>query len=251
MTSFSQHEDPTEPAPRATSDANAVGALLRYALGRDRPVDGSEYRTLVDRYRTDPGFAQTVGSFAAGLGLTPLGVTVGGLVLCADPDGPFAPSLATIGRSNGVSDRLYLGLVLVAIAAYAYPDPDMLDATATPTVEVTEVERFLTTHAAAVAGIDGGYATDVQASLAAQAWAELPERAHTPTDRLKKGCRRKYVEDMIACLVEAGLARPVPSLGRNVYQLTDAFRLGVRDIAASAAHSALAAARCAHTKAGA
>jgi hypothetical protein len=72
----------TTPAPDLTP-VLAASELIAFGLARaHRPVDGSEYRTLLDRYRTDLRFKDTVDTIAQGLGLTVLALPGAGSSSC-------------------------------------------------------------------------------------------------------------------------------------------------------------------------
>ena len=63
----------------------AASELIAFGLARThRPVDGSEYRALLDQYRTDLRFKDTVDTIAQGLGLAVLGTPRSGLVLAPE-----------------------------------------------------------------------------------------------------------------------------------------------------------------------
>lgn len=52
------------------SDVAAAARLLRYAvITTNRPTPGSDYRALLDRYRTDTDFAEGVLAVAEGLSM--------------------------------------------------------------------------------------------------------------------------------------------------------------------------------------
>lgn len=230
-------------APDLT-DVRAAGELIAFGLARcARPVDGSDYRRLLDRYRTDLRFADVVDTVAEGLGLDVLGTPRSGLVLAPHPTGPFATRLADL-RVGGTHDRLVAGLVLLALAAYAYPNDVDLDDTETRLVDVVKIDAFLRAAIDGLAGLSGPDGSQAaQARTAARVYADLPTLVLTATRRRASGCSLKYIESVCGWLVEQGAAREARSLGPDVYQLTDRFRLLVADSAGSEALDVLRAAR--------
>ena len=226
------------------TDASAAGQLIGFGLTRGaRPVEGSDYRTLLDRYRTDLRFKDTVDTFAEGLGLEVLGTPRTGLVLAPEPTGPFATRLADL-KTMDAEEKLIFGLILVALAAYAYPNEVDLDEPDTKLVDVVKVDEFIRAAITGLQGIDGPEgSTTERARAAADVYADMPSLNQTPGGRRKQGCTLRAIEVVCAWLVEQGAAREQKSLGADTYQLTDRFRLLVADSAGSEALEVLRAAR--------
>ena len=236
------------------SDVSDAAVLVRHALTATRPRDGSPYRALLDRYRTDTDFAETVRVVAEGLGLYVGALSPLGLLLTGDSDGPFKVSVDNCGlrlRSTSagkLTDRRCFGLVLVAVAAYAYPNGEALVEATNRPVRAVEIERFLDRRIeAVVAASDSGALQDdldVQLSEAARVWRDLPQIHHSDKGRLVRECHRSYVEDTLEFLVEAGRAQKQPALADErgeVFVLNDRFRLGLADTAEGAVFALLAA----------
>jgi hypothetical protein len=227
------------------TDASAAGQLIGFGLTRGaRPVEGSEYRALLDRYRTDLRFKDTVDTFAEGLGLEVLGTPRSGLVLAPEPNGPFANRLADLKTTMDAEEKLVFGLILVALAAYAYPNEVDLDEPDTKLVDVVKLDDFIRAGIAGLqelAGADGS--TSERARAAADAYADMPSLIPTPQGRRKQGCTLRAIEIVCGWMVEQGAAREQKSLGPDTYQLTDRFRLLVADSAGSEALKVLRAAR--------
>lgn len=100
--------------PADLTDVRAAAELITFGLARrGRPVEGSEYRTLLDRYRTELRFKDVVDTMAEGLGLEVLGTPRAGIVLAPDPGGPFATRLGDL-RTMSEEERLVFGLVLIS-----------------------------------------------------------------------------------------------------------------------------------------
>lgn len=238
------------------NDAAAAAQLIRHALlPSSRPMQGSDYRSLIDRYRTDVAFAEDVRAIAEGLGLYVRSATPIGLVIASDPDGPFRVTLDNCGlplRSgvNRLADRRTFGLVLVALAAYAYPNGESLVETTNPTVRPVELERFITRHAASLAeAVDDPEAgphdeMDVQLSEAARRWLDLPEVLPAERGGYRRDCRRAYVISALTFLVDAGRARRETALADergDAFSLNDRFRIGFGEVAELLAFEILAA----------
>jgi hypothetical protein len=233
----------TSPAPDLT-DVRAASELLAFGLARTaRPVDGSDYRTLLDRYRTDIRFKDTVDTIADGLGLEVLGTPRTGLVLAPEPTGPFATRLADL-KVMTPEDKLVFGLILLALAAYAYPNEVDLDDPDTKLVDVVKLDEFIRNAITALKGIEApeGSAGE-RARSAADVYADLPSLIPTRTGRRAAGCTLRAIEVVCGWLIEQGAAREAKTLGPDTYQLTDRFRLLVADSAGSEALEVLRATR--------
>lgn len=233
------------------ADVTQAARLLRYAIApKERPTPDSQYRLLLDRYRTDSGFVELVERVADGLGIdvripTPLGLIVSGRA-----DGPFAVTLANSGLSlragrNGLQDRRCFGLVLVALAAFAYPNGESLGDSTNPTVRPVELERFLDSRIAAVVEETGNYDDDADGQLgqAARIWLDLPEILPGDRGGLRRDCRRDYVNKALEFLVAQGRARHEPALDDDrgkAYALNDRFRVGIAEITESLVFGVLA-----------
>jgi hypothetical protein len=235
-------------------DTTAAARLLRHAVTASaRPTSGSDYRTLLDRFRTDAEFADGVVAIAEGLGLYVHAASPMGLIVTGDSDGPFRVTLDNSGLSlhpspavSRLQDRLLFGLVLVAVAAFAYPTGEALIETTTPTVRASDLYRFLTRKAevlAALAGADGVDEVDAQLGDAARRWLDLPEVLPAERGGYKRGCQRRYITDLLGWLVAAGRARREPSVSDErgqAYTLNDRFRIGVAETAETLAYRILA-----------
>ncbi|HZM81700.1 MAG TPA: hypothetical protein VFC19_38765 [Candidatus Limnocylindrales bacterium] len=236
-------------------DMTAAARLLRYAVTVSlRPTSGSEYRALLDRYRTDVEFAEGVVAIADGWGLDVRAATPLGLIVTGDGDSPFRITLDNSGlplraspAAAKLQDRLLFGLVLVAVAAYAYPAGESLTETTTPTVRPAELNRFITRKADALrelAKAERVDEIDAQLGEAARMWLELPEIL--PVERgsgLRKECQRRYVNDVLNWLVEAGRARREAAMSDErgqAYTLNDRFRIGLAETADTLAYGILA-----------
>lgn len=235
-------------------EMTAAARLLRYAVTVSlRPTAGSDYRALLDRYRTDVEFAEAVVAVAEGLGLDVRAATPLGLIVTGDGDSPFRITLDNSGlplraspAAARLQDRLVSGLVLVAVAAYAYPTGESLTETTTPTVRPAELNRFITRKAEALRGLAGAERVDEidsQLGEAARMWLELPEILPAERGGLRKECQRRYVNDILNWLVDAGRARRESAMSDErgqAYTLNDRFRIGIAETADTLAFEILA-----------
>ncbi|GAA4553362.1 hypothetical protein [Pseudonocardia xishanensis] len=232
------------------TQVRAAAELVAFGLERrSRPVEGSEYRALLDRYRTELRFRDVVDTMAEGLGLEVLGTPRSGIVLAPEPGGPFATRLADL-RTMDQGERLVFGLVLIGIAAYAYPQDVDFDDPETKLVDVVKIDEFLRSAIDTLKGQEGGEGSpEERARAAAEAYADMPQLITTQTGRRGRGCTLKAIEDALGWLVDQGAAREAGTLGPDVYHLTDRFRLLVGDSAGGAALDALRALRSQGTEA--
>lgn len=223
-----------------SSDISDAARLLRFAfLPKERPTPGGPYRVLLDRYRTDIGFAEIVSRIADGFGVEVHAATQLGLLVSGRTEGPFAVTLDNCGlpvRSGEgrLQDRRCFGLVVVALAAYAYPNGEALSDTVNPTVRRAEFERFLDRRIGALAGrSDSTDEVEQQLSEAAVTWLDLPEVLPGQRGGLRRDCRRWYVNHTLTFLVDHGRARREPSLddeSGEAYVLNDRFRMGLAEM---------------------
>ena len=236
------------------ADTTAAARLLQYAATPSmRPTPESDYRALLDRYRTDAEFAEGVVAAADGLGLYVHATSPLGLIVTGDRDGPFRVTLDNSGlplraspAGTRLQDRLLFGLVLVGVAAYAYPNGEALTETTAPTVRAADLNRFLTRNAetlGTLAGADGVSVVDAQLGDAARRWLDLPEVLPSERGGNRRDCQRRYITDLLSWLVSAGRARREPSLADergDAYRLNDRFRIGIAETAETLAYSMLA-----------
>lgn len=234
------------------SDATAAARLIRNALApKERPTPESEYRELLDRYKTDVAFAELVERVADGLGLdvhapSPLGLLVSGRI-----ESPFAITLDNSGlpvrspTDQRLQDRRCFGLVLLAIVAYAYPNGEaLIDPTSLP-IRPPEIERFLEQRISRLTDLDveSDY-PEGQLSAAAATWKDLPAMLVTDKKRVARDSHRWYVNKTLEFLVEQNRARREPTLDTETgeaYILNDRFRIGLTDVSESLIHEMSAA----------
>lgn len=226
-----------------------AATLVRHALGRERPRTGSTYEQLLARYRTDTAYAETVAALCEGLGLYILGTSPTGLVVHGDGDGPFRVTLDNAGLNvRDPEHRFVYALVIAAVAAYSYRDADALADTAMPILRCSDLEKFLDRAVDRVAGDTDDAGTDDWDSLlgvAGRQWRERPGIHLTPQGRPKVGCHRWYTTSVLEWLADNQMAVRQPALADQdrgmAYQLTDRFRMGMAELAATDAFAVLVA----------
>lgn len=220
-----------------TRDAHDAAALVAYALGGRIPSDGSEYGGLLARYRGEVEFALLVDAIASGLRLDVLGNPRTGLVLAPADGSVFDIRLGDL-RPKDPDDRLVFGLVLLGVAALAYPNEEELDVegVARP-ISIERVERFMRAAVAPLAAAEAeAESIEAFAASAARAYDTMPPIIRTAgKGQLAKGCTTKVIRDVFDLLVEQKMARLAERYGANTYTLNDRFRIGVREVAGSAA----------------
>lgn len=111
------------------SSTKNAGRLLYKALHSTLvPINDTEYRELLARYRADPDFAESVQSLATGMELTVLDVSERGLVVVpASRESKFAVKMADIRSGLDAKQKAALLLAHVAISATFFPTTDGLD----------------------------------------------------------------------------------------------------------------------------
>lgn len=236
------------------SDATAASRLLRNALNpKDRPTPDSEYRELLDRYKTDTAFAELVERIAEGLGLDVHPPSTLGLLVSGRIESPFAITLENSGlpvrtpTEQRLQDRRCFGLVLLAIAAYAYPHGEALLDPASLPVRPIEIERFLEQRISRLTELDSDPdQPEGQLREAAATWKDLP--AYLPTDkqRIARDCHRWYVNKTLDFLVVDRLLGWRPMGGGSSSRLPT----GVCSVWGSSASSSCRVPQCAGTRIG-
>jgi hypothetical protein len=221
-------------------DTSDAARLLRLALTpKQRPTPTSQYRELLDRYRTDVAFAEMVDRIADGLGLDVHQPNPLGLMITGRAEGPFAVTLDNCGlpirQTHKLQDRRCYGLVLLALAAHAYPNGEALVDPATRPVRAAELDRYLLRRVDTLAELAELDVDDpeVQLGEAAKTWLDLPEVLPSERGGLKRDCRRFYINAVLEFLVAAGRAHREPALdddAGDAYVLNDRFRTGLAEV---------------------
>ncbi len=229
-------------------DVREAAELVAFGLRPGaRPTDGNPYGVLLEQYRTDVAFRDTVDVLASGLGLVVLGApTRTGIVLTTQAGSVFALRMGDLRNTPLTPDeKLVAGLVVLATAAYAFPHPRDLDSTEVKIIEVATLDTFIRNAIKRMPPATGDVdSIDGQARRACEIYERMS--AFTPKGRQPgpaKGCTQFAIVETLGWFVDRGAARPATQMGSSTYQLTDRFRLLVADVAGGEALDTLRAAR--------
>lgn len=138
------------PSAATAATIESAARLIQFGLRpKARPARDEEYRTLIERYRTDDDFTRAAQSVALGLDLVILDVgPAHGVVLGPTEESVFAVRMTEYARrtsSEGrAAERVLHALAHLGAAALAYPRPADLANPAHPgRVTVRGVEAFV------------------------------------------------------------------------------------------------------------
>ena len=225
--------------------ARDVGALISYALQRERPSRNSELRRIVNRYQTDDTFRQTANETAAGQGLTLLRVDeLVGVVVAATGDSIYAPTLTSLReqlKMPETDDRLIYGMIFAGIAAWCYPTPQSLDDLQVRRFTASDIDQLLRTLCSKLN--DEQMAIEDELDAAWQAYDRRKAIQRTKTGRLKTGkdaCTMAMIEAAAGLLTTHRLLKEERTADGNTrYHTTDRFRLLVRNHSSQLAYRAI------------
>lgn len=229
----------------AVPDAGAASQLLGYGLQpRLRPASTPLYAQLVERYQGDVAFRDLVEHIADGLGLVVLDVSgPSGVTLASTEGSPFELRLTDYRANLSADDRLLHGLIHVGIAAYGYPTSASLTDDDVRQASVQEVEAFVRAACLRLQERSGG-AADPSADQpeTEQAWRLYLRRQatrDTADGRVGVSTTTGMVKYAFERLVSAGLATRASDADGGTYRLLGRYRIGVRELAATAAYREL------------
>lgn len=233
------------------ADMRDMGLLFGYALQpRRRPNAGSEYRRLLDRYRSEIELRAAFDAFLGGLEMRVISDSEYGLMLGVQPESPFAFRMQDLPNITDPNLRLVAGLVVMGLAAYAYPTQQALDEQIARTVQRTEFEAWLRRACQRLADEDsaGNVTPDQRLSRAYRVYLDMPAvvtGGHgRGKNRLIKDCTSYWVNKMADWLIEQGMAQEaVTGTGVAAINLTERFRVHVARMAGEAAYGTLAGLR--------
>lgn len=223
------------------TDAGAASQLLGYGLQpRLRPAGSPPYAELVERYQGDVTFRDLVEHVADGLGLVILDVgAASGVTLAATPGSPFELRLADYRTNLSADDRLLHGLIHVGIAAYAYPTATSLTDDDVRHVSVQAVERFVRAACVRLQERRGHTDPTPDQPETEQAWRLYLRRQatrETADGRVGVSTTTGMVKYAFERLVSSGLAARASDAEGGSYRLLGRYRIGVRELAATAAY---------------
>ncbi len=202
------------------------------------PARSAEYRALVDRYRTDPDFAQIVHAGLRGFDLTVVAVDKdAGIVLGTTAETAFAASVSA--HVPNVRDRPLVLLAHLAIAAIAYPRAeDLEDEGRITRFTVAQVDEIVAAACDALAsraaelGEDEGIPADQPELL--QLWRAYMRRSAVGTTAAagtQKSSRRALIKRAAEYLADHGMLRHASAEGDGTYSTTARYRIQVRELA--------------------
>ncbi|MEU1535266.1 hypothetical protein [Streptomyces fagopyri] len=223
-------------------DAAEAARMVAFAMARRKaPARSGEYARLVQRFDTEPDFAQVVRKVAQGFELTVLEVhPMTGLVLGTTPETDFAVSVSDLVPQT--TDRpLYL-LAQLTIAAMVFPRPEDLDDDEhVGRISVRQVDEEVRVLASTIerrlaqSGGDVDPPSD-QPGLEGLWRAYLRRNAtgmtKAQTDRAPRASTRALVKKAFTHLESHGFVRKVSDEDAGTYVTNVKYRLQIRDQAA-------------------
>jgi hypothetical protein len=221
-------------------DAADAARMVALAMARGKaPARSGEYARLVQRFDTEPEFAQLVRKIAQGFELTVLEVhPKPGLVLGTTPETDFAVSVSELVPQ--ITDRpLYL-LAQLTVAALAFPRPEDLDDDEyVGRITVKQVDEEVRALASAIEhrlaltdsdvdpptgqpGLEGLWRAYLRRNATGQTRAGGPPRTST----------RALVRRAFTHLTDNGFLHKVSDEHAGTYNTNIKYRLQIRDQAA-------------------
>lgn len=226
------------------SDLSAANRLLSFSVNRDtRPASDPEFRRLLDRYQTDPPYAQGVREAAEALGLRVLGADDElGLILDTASDSPFAirsDELAREFRWESAEDRVIYGVAVVAVAAYCYPYDNNFSVPGVRQVTAAAVDELVRSAAKEGRSADGDETDDdIPLADALQIYVGEKRVAYGKEGSLRRDCTMYKVGRVLRWLADRGfMVRDATDKDR--FRATEKFRVHVREVAGVAAYEVL------------
>ncbi|MFI5751041.1 hypothetical protein ACIBBE_35210 [Streptomyces sp. NPDC051644] len=221
-------------------EAAEAARMVAFAMARRKaPARSGEYARLVQRFDTEPDFAQMVRKIAHGFELTVLEVhPLTGLVLGTTPETDFAVSVSDLVPQT--ADRpLYL-LAQLTIAAMAFPRPEDLDDDEhVGRISVKQVDEEVRVLASTIERRLAQTDEDIdppsdQPGLEGLWRAYLRRNAtgKTQTDRAPRSSTRALVKKAFTHLESHGFVRKLSDEDAGTYVTNVKYRLQIRDQAA-------------------
>jgi hypothetical protein len=221
-------------------DIADAARMVALALGRKKvPARSGEYARLVQRFDTEPDFAQKVRKVAQGFDLTVLEVhRMPGLVLGTTPETDFAVRAAEL-VPQAADRQLYL-LAQLVIAALAFPRPeDLDDEDYIGRVTVKQVDEEIRSLAQAIERRLAQSDTDTdppadQPGLEGlwRAYLRRNSTGNTETDKRPRSSTYSLVRRALQHLSDHGFVRKVSEEDAGTYVTNVKYRLQIRDQAA-------------------
>lgn len=221
-----------------------AGALIGFAIQPTKRLSDLEYRRTLGRYRAEPDFRDAVDGILEGLSMQVTFESDYGLFLGVRAESPFAFRPGDMPRSQEPRHRLLGALVLAGIAAYTFPSAEELEEDRVRQINEGEVESWLRAACRNLQGKDAAGEPIPDEGLD-QAWRHFDNlqiesrQARGPTGRLSPTCSLYWVHNLLGFLAEQGMARPDTLAGEGNWQLTERFRIQVRNMGAGSAYEYL------------
>lgn len=232
-----QGDDPVSMLDDIADASRLVSFGFRPAL---RPTQLADYRDLVGRYLSDPGFAQMVHAAARGFDVTVITVhPQAGIILDPPLDSPFAASIAD--HVPNTRDRPLVLLAHLAIAALAFPRAaDLDDSTYVGRVTVDHVDEAVTDAAEELGrrATESGESVDPPADQPdlVTLWRYFLRRnsvGQTGDGRVLPTSRRGLIKRAAEYLADNGMLRRVSSDAGGTYSTTIRYQIQVQQLAAT------------------
>jgi hypothetical protein len=222
-----------------SDDFVEANRLLSFAVDRaSRPGTDPAHRVLLDRFRTDPGYASAVRIAAEPFGLRVLGADPQlGLILDTIADSPFSLRPDAVAREfkwTSAAARITYGVALIGIAAYCYPTANSFSESGARQVTAVEVDEWIR-KAATVAEVDSSPVGDELPAADALAVyvAEKSISRQRGSSNLRHDCTVYRVGRLLRWLADQNfMVRDATK--PDIYRSTERFRLHVREVAANA-----------------
>jgi hypothetical protein len=225
------------------NDLDALSAAVRLVAYGFQPSatpgrsDG-EYRALIERYHTDPEFAQMVPVVASAFDLTVVAVTGrAGIVLGTTSETHF--SFKVGDHIASAPDRPIAALAHLAIAARAFPKAaDLDDEGQVARITVDQVDEMVEATAqelsrrVAESGDDDGVPVDRPDLVTAwRYYLRRPGVGSTKDARAQSKSRRAIINRVAKFLVENGMLRGAGDANGGTYTTTARYQILVREMA--------------------
>lgn len=222
-----------------SDDFAEANRLLSFSVDRDsRPGVDPTHRVLLERFRTDPGYASAVRLAAEPFGLRVLGADPQlGLILDTTADSPFSlrpDAVAQELKWTSAAARITYGVALIGIATYCYPTANSFSESGVRQVTAVEVDDWIR-KAATVAEVDSSPTGDELPAADALAVyvAEKSIARHRGSSNLRHDCTVYRIGRLLRWLADQNfMVRDATK--PDIFRSTERFRLHVREVAANA-----------------
>lgn len=223
-------------------DAVAANRLLALSLDRGSlPGTDAEHHQLIDRFRTDPGYASTVRQIAEPLGLRVLGANQQlGLVLDPTVASPFSlrsSDLAEKFRWTSAKERIIYGVAVVGVATFCYPTAESFKEPGARQLNAVDVDKWIRQAAGSLQDRDDPSGHDIAPADALAIYVAEKAVSQGKT-KLRSDCTVHKIGRVLGWLADQGFLVQ-DKQNRELFRSNERFRLHVREIAANAAFQAI------------